>query len=54
MRREGIPLTVERYRALAHFPDPPSDLEAEEEADLPEELFQDTKPAAGPGREPQR
>jgi hypothetical protein len=38
MRQKGIPLTRERYRALAHFPDPPPDLEPEEEADLPEEL----------------
>jgi hypothetical protein len=38
MRRHNIPLTRERYRALAHFPDLPPDLSPEEEADLPEEL----------------
>tara|TARA_R100000458_G_C8227065_1_gene209816 strand:- start:299 stop:430 length:132 start_codon:yes stop_codon:yes gene_type:complete len=39
MKRDGIPLTRENYIDFIYFGNPPEELGAEEEADLPE-MFQ--------------
>jgi len=38
MKQENIPLTRENYLALAYLGNPPEELGAEEEAELPEEI----------------
>ena len=43
MKKNGVPLTRENYLDYAYLGNPPSQLSAEEEAELPEEL-QRTEP----------
>ena len=38
MKKHNIPLTRENYLAIAYFGDPPDELDAEGEAEIPEEI----------------
>lgn len=38
LRKEGIPVTRANYLAIAYLGDPPKELSAEEEADLPKQI----------------
>lgn len=42
MKKEGVPLTRENYLQFAYFGNPPEELSAEEEAQLPEQFQKDT------------
>jgi hypothetical protein len=39
MKKHNIPLTRENYLALAYLGDPPDELGAEEEAEIPDEVM---------------
>ena len=46
MKANGAPLTREKYLEYAYFGNPPKELSAEEESQLPEQ-FQNQQPEAG-------
>ena len=50
LKAYGGPITRERYISFIHFGDPPEELSAEEEAEIPDYPWDDeeSSPASGP------